>query len=284
MTQLVEGNKIAERILKELADQIAALKKSGPLPRLVVILVGNNPSSISYVKQKQRKAKQIGLEVEVRRFPEDTTERELIEAIKIYNDSESVGGILVQLPLPAQLNQGKILNTVREDLDVDCLNENNKRKIAEGANTVFSPPAAAAILEVLYRYKVDLRDKDILIVGSGNLVGKPLAALLLNDGINFKIANRHTENLKGLLEKADVIVSATGVPGLIRAEDIKLGVVVIDAGTAISETKNIRGDVDAKDLVGKAKLIAPVPGGVGPVTVAMLLQNTVRNIRLLTKS
>ena len=277
--QLVEGNKIAGKILTELKSQIVKLRKNGPLPRLVVVLFGDNPSSVSYVKQKQRKAKQIGLDVEVRRFPEKTTERELVEAIKIYNSDDRVCGILVQLPLPALLNQEKVLNTVRDYLDVDCLNENNKRKIVEGKKTIFLPPAPSAILTILRYYKVNLRDKEILIVGSGNLVGKPLAALLLNDGINFKLANRHTENLPVLLEKADVIVSATGVSGLITAQNIKPGAVIIDAGTAVSESKTIRGDVDARELTGKAKLVAPVPGGVGPVTVAMLLQNAVKSAR-----
>lgn len=274
MPTIVDGNKIAQQILTELRVKSYELRKRGVVPRLVVFLVGENPASLSYIKIKQKKAEEIGTEVEVKKYPENISQRGLQQAIR-KSATQNVSGILVQLPLPQHMNRDEVLNTIPPELDVDCLTTINKQTLIEGKDILFVPPAAAAVLEILDHYKVNLKDKNVLLVGSGDLVGKPLASLLLHRGVNFEIANRYTENLSTLARKADVIIPGVGKEGLITGEMVKEGVVIIDAGTTGSEEGDIVGDVDFASVKDKASLIAPVPGGVGPVTVAMLLKNVV---------
>ncbi len=269
---IVDGKKIAEEILGNLRLQISDL---GVKPKLVVFLIGQNPSSLVYIKKKQEAGEEIGIEVKVKNYPQTIIQSELQQEIRKFNQEPQVHGILVQLPLPQHLDGQAVLDTIFPELDVDCLTTINKQKLIKGEK-VFLPPAAAAVFKILEFYKINLAKANILIVGSGELVGKPLAAILLNRKINFELANRYTENLPKLARKADVIITGVGKPGLITAEMIKEGAVVIDAGTAVSETgRELRGDVDIESVLPKSKLLSPVPGGVGPVTVAMLLQNVV---------
>ncbi|MDP3740807.1 MAG: bifunctional 5,10-methylenetetrahydrofolate dehydrogenase/5,10-methenyltetrahydrofolate cyclohydrolase [bacterium] len=275
MATIVDGNRIASQILEELRIKNQELRKKGIVPRLSVFLVGENAASLSYVKIKMKKAQEIGIEVSLKKFPENIARGGLEQEIQKANNDKAVSGILVQLPLPASLNKEKILNVVDPAKDVDCLTEANKLKLVNMEDISFAPPAPAAILEILDFYKINLKNRNALLIGSGDLVGKPLSALLLKRKINFQIANTATDNLPELVSAADVIITGVGKAKLITGEMVKEGVVIIDAGTTGSEAGGISGDVDFESAAPKASLISPVPGGVGPVTVAMLLRNVV---------
>ena len=273
MAIIVDGNQIASEILKDLRLRILNL---GIKPRLAVFLIGENQASASYVRIKQKKAAEVGIEVVLQQFEETAPEKDLIAEIRRQNEDPKTSGIIVQLPLTKSIKAEAVLNAIDPKKDVDCLTESNKTKLAKGGKPFFDPPAAAAILHILDYHKIDLTRGNALLVGSGDLVGKPLSALLLRRGVNFKMANRYTEDLEGLMGKADIIITGVGKAGLVRGDFVKDQVVVIDAGTAESEEGEITGDVDFASVSKKASLITPVPGGVGPVTVAMLLRNEVK--------
>jgi len=282
MVELIDGKKIASRILNELKIEVSKLHAAGIFPRLVVFLAGGDPASISYTKIKKKRAEEIGLAVDLISFPSSVSKHELAQAIEKANREKGVSGILVQLPLPPSLPAQEILDLVLPDLDVDCLNSENKRRLADGDDFRFYPPAPAAIMEILENYNVGLGGH-IVLVGSGQLIGKPLASMLLSRKISFEIANRQTQNFGELVAKADVLISAVGKPGLITGDMVKPGVVVIDAGAAGSEKGEILGDVEVRSVSEKARLLAAVPGGVGPVTVAMVLRNVVKSAQRQTK-
>ncbi len=275
MAQFVDGNKIAESIYEDLRFKIKELRNRGVVPRLVVVLVGDDPASISYVKIKQKKAREIGVEIVLKKYLVDVAQKKLVRDMETFSREKGVSGIIVQLPLPEHLERDAILNAVDPRLDVDCLTDVNKQKLIKGDKPYFYPPAPSAILQILDYYQADLKNGNILLIGSGDLVGKPLAAMLLKRGIDFELANRYTENLLDLAAKADIIITGVGKAALIRGEMVKKEAIVIDAGTAGSESGEVLGDVDFESVSKKASLLAPVPGGVGPVTVATLLKNVV---------
>ncbi len=275
MIQVVDGKKIAEEILSGLKIEIQNL---GFIPKLVVILVGQNPASLSYIKTKQKMAENIGIAVGLKNYSEDISQTALETEIRSLNSDPLVNGIIVQLPLPAQFDRNGVLNAVEPRLDVDCLTATNIARLA-AAKPLYLPPAAAAVMAILEHYKIDLKHKSILLVGSGDLIGKPLAAILKNKNISFKIANRETPDLGRITAESDIIVTGVGKPGLITGNMVKAGAVVIDAGTTGSENGQILGDVAVQSVLEKVALLAPVPGGVGPVTVAMLLANLVHSAK-----
>lgn len=279
MMEIINGNKIAGEIFEELRRQAAKLREKNILPLLKVILVGSHPASLSYIKTKRHTAESVGVIVEINEYPESIAEEDLRHEIEVFNRAATVDGILVQLPLPKSLDRSAVLDSVAPHLDVDCLTETNKQKLARGEEPAFYPPAPAAVLHTLDHYEVDLKSANVLLVGSGELVGKPLAAMLLKRKVHYKIANRHTDNLSKLCREADVVISGVGKAGLITKEMIKPGAVVIDAGTTAAEAGAVVGDVEITGVSGKARLFAPVPGGVGPVTVAMLLKNVVQSAK-----
>jgi len=258
---LLDGKKVAEELAVELKKKVEVLKNKGASAKLTAISVGNHPASNTYLKVKQKRCEDIGIEFEHQNFPENIDRQNLIQEIKNLNSSRT-SGIIVQLPLPEKLklDQNHILATIDPLKDVDNLHSNQ-----------YPAPTPSAILKLLDYYNINLAEHNILIVGLGFLVGKPLARLLSEKGIDFDTADLTTKNLKDKLKKASLIISATGNPGLICAHDIAEGVVVIDAGTAESGGK-IVGDV-AQDVSSKASYLAPVPGGVGPVTIIMLIYN-----------
>ena len=273
MTKLVDGKKIADEILQELRIKI---QESGLSLKLAVVLVGGNPASLSYIKMKQKRAEEIGIQVEIFRYRIEMTQAELIAEIKQINSEPSVSGILVQLPLPEHLNRDEVLNAVDPQKDVDCLTETNKQRL-NTALAVPLPPAAAAVLKILEYYQIDLRDKQVLVIGEGDLIGKPLAGLLKNQGIKFVVANRQTPDLPKIAIGADVIVTGTGKANLLTGDMVKQGATVIDAGTTGAEDGAVVGDVDTESVARKAGVLAAVPGGVGPVTVSMLFANVLKS-------
>lgn len=268
---LIDGKKIAEEIFTDLEKQVRVLPFA---PVFCDILVGKDPVSLQYVEMKYAAAQKLGIEVYRANFPQDIGEAELLSEIQKINGLKNICGLIVQLPLPKHLNKQKILDSVDPRIDVDCLGSRSMDNFFSNTS-LCGFPTAEAIMEILSRTGVSLKDKEILVIGQGQLVGRPVSHLLKTQGLNVVVSDSKTVNLDALLKNADVIISAAGQSGFVTGEKIKPGCVVIDAGT--SETEGgILGDVD-KESVGKvASVFSPVPGGVGPVTVAMLLKNVVK--------
>lgn len=261
---LVEGKKIAQNIKDEIKG---LLQTSGP-KSLAIFYVGENPVIDSYVALKKRTGVELGIGVDVLRFADDVTEESLLAEIK--NAAEIYSGIIVQLPLPENLDKEKVLNSVPVYLDVDVLSTSAYENFKSGA-TEKLPPVVGAVKAIVDEYKIDLRDKKIVIVGKGVLVGKPVSAWLSREGFQSTIIDRENTDLKESLIEADLIISGAGVPSLVMPGMIKNGAILIDAGTSTSSGK-IMGDID-RATYDKASIVSPVPGGVGPITVVNLFKN-----------
>jgi len=283
MTQAVtiDGKKISALILAELDKEIQKLSFK---PKLIDILIGEDPVSESYVRIKAKRSDEIGLDFQVLNLPEKISQLELTTKItELQKTEENLAGLIIQLPMPEHLHKQEILDLISPDLDVDVVTSINLGKLFTGQE-YFIPATAGAILAVLDDClanfsesglsKPSLAGKKVLVVGAGDLVGKPITFLLLQRNATVIVANSSTTNLSELGQQCDIIISGAGVPNLIKAEMVKPGAIVIDAGTAES-AGGISGDVDFDAVYQKAAFISPVPGGLGPVTVAMLLKNTV---------
>lgn len=269
MAQIIDGKKIAAELRKELALKIA---QDGAKPKLAVIWVGNNEASRAYVRNKQKAAEEVGIVCDVYHLAEDAETPELMMLIERLNMDRSVNGIIVQLPLPAQLHEGQILEAVRKDKDVDAF-----KQIMTGAlwqnKAVWASATPQGIIRLLKSVCDDLSGKHAVVIGRSNIVGKPVAALLLNEDCTVTIAHSKTVDLPQLVREADIVVAACGCPKMVKADWVKKGAIVIDVGITRVDGK-LCGDVDFDDVAEVAGAITPVPGGVGPMTVAMLLQNT----------
>lgn len=276
MNHIVNGQKIAETVYADLGNKINVFKTQGVSPVLEVLLIGQNPASIAYGKIKQKMGQKIGVTVNLRTFRESISVEQVQTEISRFNIDPQVSGIIVQLPLPEKLSGSVVLDTISPDRDVDCLTSANRKLLTRGMAPKYLPPAPAAILKILEVNNINLHNSAVLIVGAGHLVGRPLADMLLQQKIDFQVANQLTENLPDLTRKADVLITGVGKPGLITGEMVKPGAVVIDAGTSEISPGDLRGDVLFEEVSNLASLITPVPGGVGPVTVAMLFQNVVK--------
>jgi len=251
---ILNGKKLAERILNDLKREVAKLS---PI-KLAVILVGNDPNSLKFVKQKKKAAEKIGINFELHRFKSNISEQELVEKIKKIVKLKTNTGIVVQLPLPPRIDVQKIINLIPKEKDPDALSVDN---------FLVESPVASGIIKLLKEYGIKLKGKKVVIVGRGRLVGKPLIAIMKKAGVDLVACDIYTKNLSNQTLKADILISATGSPGLIKAKMIKRGTVVIDAGT---------GDVDFERIKNKVGFITPPIGGVGPMTVAMLMSNLVK--------
>ena len=293
--KLIKGTEIREEILKEIADDVKELKeKHGAVPGLVTILVGENPASISYVTLKIKTANQLGFKEIQDSQPEDISEEDLLALIDKYNNDDSIHGILVQLPLPKHLNEKKLLNAIDPDKDVDGFHPVNVGRLMIGGDEIKFPPCTpAGIQEMIVRSGVETSGAEVVVVGRSNIVGKPIANMMLQkgDGANSTVTVVHTrtQDLAAHCKRADILIVAAGVPGLVKPEWIKPGACVIDVGVnrvgeKISEKTGkkiaiLKGDVDfdeAKEIAGS---ITPVPGGVGPMTVTMLMKNTLKALK-----
>jgi methylenetetrahydrofolate dehydrogenase (NADP+)/methenyltetrahydrofolate cyclohydrolase len=257
----IDGSEIAKQLLTKLSTEVRRLPFT---PLFCDVLVGDNAVASSFVKIKAKRAEEIGLKFELIQFPETANTEEVIEKIKTIQRNPFLSGLIVQLPLPAQLDKDAIINAIDPRVDVDAL----------GKNATMASPTASAVIAVLDSLNLDLSTKKILMIGQGELVGKPVTAILRSKGLDVVTADESTANLKELTLTADVIISATGHAKLITGDMIKTDSVLIDCGTSES-AGSIVGDVDMDSVLSKAKFISPVPGGVGPVTVAKLLQNVV---------
>ncbi|MEW6408176.1 MAG: tetrahydrofolate dehydrogenase/cyclohydrolase catalytic domain-containing protein [Patescibacteria group bacterium] len=268
---VIDGQKIAADILKKLKAKINKLKKQGKTLKLACVLVGKDSASLSFIRRKEKSCQELGIDFKLFRFSEDIQQNILIEKIKNIQRDQSLSGLIVQLPLPKNINQFKVLAQIKPELDVDCLAPENLGRLTAGRPLVL-PPTASAILHILKFYKIKLSGKYIVVVGRGNLVGKPLAILLTQEKNTVTSCNKYTKNLAKITLQADILISAVGKRNLITGKMAKKGAVVLDAGTVFYKGK-INGDVKFNEVKKKAKLISSVPGGVGPVMVVMLLKN-----------
>jgi methylenetetrahydrofolate dehydrogenase (NADP+)/methenyltetrahydrofolate cyclohydrolase len=269
--EIIKGSEISHHILSGLETQVSKLLFT---PLFCDVLVGDDPVAASYVKIKARRAEEIGLKFELVTLPADTTTEGVIAKLKTIQQDPFLSGLIVQLPLPAHLDKSVILNSIDPRVDVDCLGEENTKAFYEGKAKIV-PPTAAAVMAVLESLRIDLKPFKFLVIGQGELVGRPVTALLRARGLDIKTADASTANLSELTMEAEVIVSGVGQSKLIHGDMIKSGTILIDCGTSES-SGSIVGDIDAESVASKAKFLAPVPGGVGPVTVAKLLENVVK--------
>lgn len=271
---VIDGKALAAKMQAALAEKTARLKvEKGLVPGLVVILVGEDPASQVYVRNKERSALAAGFKSEVVRVPASISEEELLELIERYNQDDAWHGILVQLPLPAHISEEKVLLAIDPDKDVDGFHPTNMGKFWSG-HPVMIPSTPAGIMEMFKEYQIDLEGKSALVIGRSNIVGKPMAQLLLDANATVTIAHSRTKNLSELARQADILVVAIGRGYFVTKEFVKLGAVVIDVGMNRDENGKLIGDVKYDEVAEVASHITPVPGGVGPMTITMLMEQT----------
>lgn len=272
---LLSGKEVSARIKGELKEEVAELKKQGIFPGLAVIIVGDDPASRVYVNSKKKNCEELGIYSEEHALPENTSEEELLSLIDKLNKKKEINGILVQLPLPKQINEENIINAIDPKKDVDAFHPVNVGKIMVG-NYDFVPCTPAGVMELIKESGIDVCGKECVVVGRSNIVGKPQAMLLLHQNGTVTICHSRTKDLKETVKRADILVVAVGKPNFITGDMIKPGAVVIDVGINRLEGKKLVGDVDFESCEKVAGAITPVPGGVGPMTIAMLMKNTVK--------
>ena len=282
--ELINGNGIASELYGEIKTRIDKLKEKGHSLCLAFVLIGNDPASEVYVRMKDKKCAELGIASTTFRMPYDTTEEQLLRKIDELNKDRNIHGMLVQLPLPKHINEDNIINAIDPMKDVDCFHPQNVGRMLIG-NPIFLPATPAGIQQMLIRSKIETAGKHVVIVGRSNIVGKPLAAMLMQRGSGadstVTVVHSMTKRLKEITSQADILVAAVGKPRFITADMVKEGAVVIDVGTNEIEDptapkgKRLVGDVDTEGVMAKASRITPVPGGVGPMTICMLMSNAV---------
>lgn len=276
---IIDGKALSDKILKEIENEHSELQaKVGRKAGLAVIIVGENPASQIYVRNKIRACERVGFHSETIRLDEHITEENLLLEIEKLNNDNNIDGILVQLPIPKHINELKVINAISAEKDVDGFHTTNIGKMMIGDETGFLPCTPAGVIQMFEEYNIDLEGKDVLVIGQSNIVGKPMTLLLINKRATVQVCNSKTKNLPEKLQKADVVVAAAGSPKLVKGSDVKEGVVVIDIGINRVDGK-ICGDVDFEEVSQKALYITPVPGGVGPMTIAMLIKNTFKSYK-----
>ena len=276
---IIDGKALSEKVLKEIEKEHSELeKKVGRKAGLAVIIVGENPASQIYVRNKIRACEKVGFHSETIRLDENITEENLLLEIEKLNNNSNIDGILVQLPIPKHIDGLKIINAISAEKDVDGFHTTNIGKMMIGDETGFLPCTPAGVVHMFEEYNINLEGKDVLVIGQSNIVGKPMTLLLIKKRATVQVCNSKTKNLSEKLQKADVVVAAAGSPKLIKAIDVKEDVVVIDVGINRVDGK-LCGDVDFEEVSKKASFITPVPGGVGPMTIAMLINNTFKSYK-----
>ncbi len=275
MAEIIDGKLVSRTLRNELAEEIKELTNSnGTAPGLAVILVGNNPASAVYVRNKHKACIEVGIESYQIELAADTTESELLDRIRELNDDKRINGILVQLPLPAHISEEAVLSSIAADKDVDAFHPVNVGKIMIG-NYDFLPCTPAGVMSLLDYYGIKIEGKRCVVVGRSNIVGKPMGMLLMERNGTVTICHSRTQNMREITGSADIVVVAIGKPEFLTADMVKEGAVVIDVGINRLESGKLVGDVDFESVSKKASAITPVPGGVGPMTITTLLRNTV---------
>lgn len=279
MAKLLMGKEVSDRIKDEMKIEVENLKKAGINPGLAVILVGEDPASKVYVSNKKKACEYIGINSFEYKLPEETTEEELLALIDKLNNDNTVSGILCQLPVPKHINEESIINAIDPKKDVDAFHPVNVGKIMTG-NYDFVPCTPAGVMELIKESGIDVTGKECVVVGRSNIVGKPMSMLLLHKNGTVTICHSRTKDLKEKTKSADILVAAVGIPNFITGDMIKPGAVVIDVGINRIAPKTLVGDVDFASAEPVAGAITPVPGGVGPMTIAMLMKNTLKAAEL----
>lgn len=279
MGKLIDGKMVAAKVKKEAAADVEALKRQGIQTTLAVILVGDDPASQVYVRNKRKDCEEIGIKSLEYRLSEQTTQEELLKLVRELNERPDVNGILCQLPLPKHLNEAEVINAISPLKDVDAFHPANVGKIMIGAYD-FLPCTPAGVMELLRQYGVSAEGKRCVVIGRSNIVGKPMAMLLLHDNGTVTICHSRTKELAEICRQADILVAAVGKAKFVTADMVKEDAVVIDVGMNRNEAGKLCGDVDFEAVESKASLITPVPGGVGPMTRAVLMKNTVKAAKI----
>lgn len=275
----IDGKAFSQVILEKIREEHNQLKeKYGKQAGLAVVIVGNNPASQVYVRNKMKACENVGFYSENIELDENISEEELLQEIDKLNKNDRINGILVQLPLPSHINELKIIDSISPEKDVDGFHVANIGKMVIGDETGFISCTPYGIMQLLEEYKIEIAGKDTVIIGRSNIVGKPMALMLIQKGATVQVCNSRTKDLRKKLNDADIIIVAAGVPKLLKKEDVKEGAVVIDVGINRVDGK-ICGDVDYEEVAEKASYITPVPGGVGPMTIASLIKNTFKSYK-----
>ena len=278
MYQMIDGKQISQSLKDELKDEVAGLKAEGKNCCLAVIQVGNDPASSVYVGNKKKACAYIGIESRSYELPEDTTEEELLSLIDRLNADSSIHGILCQLPLPKHMDEDKVIQAISPDKDVDGFHPQNVGALVIGQEG-FVSCTPAGIIELLHRSNISIEGKHCVVIGRSNIVGKPMSLLMLRENATVTICHSRTANLKDICREADILIVAIGKPQFITAEYIKEGAVVIDVGIHRDEQNKLCGDVKFDEVAPHTAAITPVPGGVGPMTIAMLMKNCVEAMK-----
>lgn len=276
MAQIIDGKAIGQQIRESIAEKVKELKEMGVTPGLAVILVGEDPASQTYVRNKHRSCEAIGIYSEVIKLPENTSEGELLEQIHTLNERKEIHGILVQLPLPKHINEDKVIAAISPDKDVDGFSPVSVGKMMLGQDT-FLPCTPFGVMKLLEYSGIEIAGKHAVVVGRSHIVGKPMGQLLLQKDATVTYTHSKTKDLPSITKQADILIAAVGRPNFITREHVKEGAVVIDVGINRVENNKLVGDVNYEEVEPISSYITPVPGGVGPMTITMLLYNTVKS-------
>ena len=279
MAKIIDGKAISAEIKEELKEKVAEYKKQGVEITLAVVKVGNDPASAVYVRNKEKACEYVGITSRTLALPEETTEEELLKVVNDLNEDKAVNGILVQLPLPKHIDESKVLLAIDSNKDVDGFHPVNVGKMVIGEET-FLPCTPAGLIEMLKRTDVEISGKECVVIGRSNIVGKPMSMLMLKENATVTIAHSRTKDLKEVTKRADILIAAIGKAKFVTADYVKEGAVIIDVGMDRDENCKLCGDVDFDSVSQVASAITPVPGGVGPMTVTMLLVNCLRSVEL----
>lgn len=282
MGEIIDGKKLAKEIQEKVTREVAELVKEGKQPGLAVVLVGDNQASRTYVRNKQKRTEEAGMKSVLIELPENVTEEKLLSVVEELNEDKTIHGILVQLPLPEHISEEKIIDTISFDKDVDGFHPVNVGNLFIGKDS-FVPCTPAGIIELIKSTGTQIEGKRAVVIGRSNIVGKPVAQLLLNENATVTIAHSRTKDLPQVAKEADILVVATGLAKFVKKDYIKPGAIVIDVGMDRDENNKLCGDVDFDDVVQEAGFITPVPGGVGPMTITMLLANTLKAAKRIWK-
>ena len=277
--QLIDGKSLAKKVQDSVAQEVSGLKQEKNIvPGLAVILIGDDPASHAYVKMKAKACENVGFYSITHNMPDTISQDEIIATIEMMNNNPRIDGILVQLPLPKHVDTDKILEVIDPKKDVDGFHAYNVGRLVTNLDS-FVACTPLGVMKMFGEYNIDLKGQDVCVVGASNIVGKPMASLLLNANATVTVTHIFTKDLKAHTVKADIVIVGVGVPGLIKEDMIKEGAIVIDIGINRIENGSLVGDVDFKNVSPKCSYITPVPGGVGPMTIAMLLSNTLKSAK-----
>lgn len=276
MTNIIDGRKIAKKLNAKTKKRVEKLIAQGITPGIVVILIGDNPASVIYTRNKHRTAEKLGMKSILRKFPKDVSQAEVLQAIRHYNADPTIHAILIQLPLPKHLNQTELIEAIAPEKDVDGFNSKNVGKLYNNEEGHYPVSCTSrGIMTLLHSYLDKIEGKNVTIIGRSILVSRPLQSLLINENATVTMVSLHTDNIDYYTKHADILVVAAGKPNLIKKDQVKTGATVIDVGINRGENHHLIGDVDFNDVKEVVENITPVPGGVGPITIATLMQQTV---------